>query len=407
MKRILTLLLLSFILTTCKKDDDASSNASDKKTLILVSMDGFRHDYFDFAESPALDQIAAEGVKAEALIPVFPSKTFPNHYTQVTGLYPENHGITANNMWDGIFGEIFTLSNGGPSDGRWFGGEPVWITAEKQGLTTATFFWPGSEVEIKGTRPTHWKPFDSSIPYSTRTQQVLDWLALPVKERPDFITLYFESPDSEGHSGGPNEAAVSEAIKKVDDEIAGLLQGIEIMGLDTLVNIIVVSDHGMSQLSRDSIIFIDDYISMDDAVFINTSPVTDIYPNAGKEDEIYDALKDAHPKYGVYKKGEIPIELHYNDHRRIAPIVGIAEDGWSVTTHQIFDNNPNAFTGGTHGYHPKYESMWGILLARGPSFKNGVEVAPFESIDLYELMCEILDIGNHTRRKRWAERQEW
>ena len=407
MKNLLFLLTSCFILFACGKDDDANRPGSaNDKVLVLLSLDGFRHDYLGFTETTALDRIANEGVKADALIPVFPTKTFPNHYTQVTGLYPENHGIVANSMYDSIFNEIFTLSNGATADGKWFEGEPIWVTAEQQGLTTATFFWPGSDAEIKGIRPTYFKPFDSSIPYTTRTQQVLDWLALPDDDRPQFITLYFESPDSEGHAGGPNPTAVSQAIQTVDGQIADLLEGIADLQMEDRVNLIVVSDHGMSQLSRDSMIFLDDYINVDDVVVINYSPVADLIPADGMEAAVFDSLVGAHPKMQVYQKGNIPPELHFNDHRRITPIVCIAEDGWSISTRDFFNNYPNAYQGGAHGYDPKYESMWGIFLAKGPDFKEQVNIAPFESIDLYELMCAVLEIeaaGNDGGRERLPE----
>lgn len=393
MHRHLLLSLCCLFLFSCKDDDNGTQQgAAEPKSLILISLDGFRHDYFDFAETPALDQIANGGVKAEAMVPVFPTKTFPNHYTQVTGLYPENHGIVSNTMFDFDFNEVFTLVNGQSKEGKWYGGEPIWVTAELQGLPTATFFWPGSDAEIKGVRPTQYRLFDSSIPYASRTQQILAWLDYPAETRPRFMTLYFESPDSEGHGGGPNESAVGQAVKTVDGELDKLLKGITEKGMDDLVDIIVVSDHGMAQLSRDSMIFLDDYIDLNDVGIVNYSPIADLIPEPNMDQEVYDALAGAHPNMRVYKKGELPAELHYNNHRRIMPLVCIADDGWSISTRDFFNSNPNSYMGGAHGYDPKYESMRGIFLAKGPSFKTNVQIAPFKNLDLYELMCKVLGI---------------
>ena len=407
MNKFSFLIILCLIVFSCKDDDNGlTQNTEEPKSLILVSLDGFRHDYFDFTETPALDQITIEGIKADALLPVFPTKTFPNHYTLVTGLYPENHGIVSNTMFDPDFNEIFTLSNGQSKEGKWYEGEPIWVTAEQQGLPTATYFWPGSDAEINGVRPTQYRVFDSSVPYANRTQQILDWLDYPVDTRPRFMTLYFESPDSEGHGGGPTQTAASQAIKTVDGELDKLLKGITEKGMDDLVDVIIVSDHGMSQLSRDSMIFLDDYIDLNDVGIVNFTPIADLVPEPTMEQEIYDALANAHPKMRVFKKGEAPAELHYNNHRRIMPLVCIAEDGWSITTRDFFNNNPNSFKGGAHGYDPKHESMWGIFLAKGPSFKVNVQIAPFENIDLYELMCKILEVTpapNDGGRDRWGE----
>jgi predicted AlkP superfamily pyrophosphatase or phosphodiesterase len=310
----------------------------------------------------------------------------------VTGLYPENHGIVSNTMLDPVFNEVFTLSNGQAQEGVWYEGEPIWVTAELQGLPTATYFWPGSDAEIKDVRPTEYHTYDGSVPYAARTQQILDWLGYPAATRPRFMTLYFSATDTQGHINGPSGQALSDAIATVDAEIGKLLDGISAMGMNDLVDIMVVSDHGMSQLSRDSMIFLDDYIDMNEVNVVNYSPVADIVPDNGLDDAIYEALADAHPKMNVYKKGELPADWHYGDHRRIQPIICVAEEGWSISTRNYFNDNPYAFQGGAHGYAPEHPNMWGIFLAKGPSFKSGVEVASFKSLDLYELMCKILEL---------------
>ena len=392
--KALCIFLTIFFLTGCGNDDptEVLIPPKDEKIVILVSLDGFRFDYLNFTDTPGFDRIIENGVKADALVPVFPTKTFPNHYSQVTGLYPENHGIISNLMYDPEFEEVFTLSNEGPKEGKWFGGEPIWVTAEKQGVKTATYFWPGSEAEIEGFRPSYYEEFDGSVPYTTRTNQVLNWLSMPSQSRPRLITLYFQATDPEGHRYGPDKELLTPSIQEVDREITRLLNGIENMDLEEIANVLVFSDHGMAQLSRDSVIFLDDYISLNDFSWLNISPITDIYPAEGKMDTIFNQLNNAHPKFEVYKKEDIPTELHIANHPRVPPMIGIVANGWSVTTRDFFDNNPNAFTGGTHGYRPEHPDMWGIFMAVGPDFIKGASVDSFESIHLYELICRLLAI---------------
>lgn len=381
------------LISNCTSSQDSRVH-DDKQTLILISIDGMRYDYPELTATPTLDRLADSGVQAASLIPVFPSKTFPNHYSQVTGLYPENHGIVSNVMWDPVFEEKFYIGDGSipARDGKWYGGEPMWVTAEKQGLRTATCFWPGADAEIQGVRPTYYRVFDSSLPYRQRIDIVTDWLATPPSERPSFITLYFETVDGAGHATGPASADVIREIEIVDHHIGDLLDNIEEMHMADQVNIIVVSDHGMSRLSRERVIFLDDYINLDDVDITNFTPIADMSAVAGKEALVYDQLRNVHPQMTVFRKGELPEELHYNDHRRIQPLVCIASEGWSITTHAYFDNHPGAFTGGAHGYTPDNEEMHGIFFASGPAFKQGEVVSAFECVHLYALMCQILRI---------------
>ncbi|MDX1409360.1 MAG: ectonucleotide pyrophosphatase/phosphodiesterase, partial [Saprospiraceae bacterium] len=376
----------------CSMKEQAANNPG-QEVVLLISIDGFRHDYIDLTETPAFDRLMSDGVRASSLIPVFPSKTFPNHYSIVTGLYPEHHGIVANTMVDTVFGETFRIGAGSPTaqDGKWYGGEPVWVTAETQGKTAATFFWPGSDAEINGVRPTHYRVFDNSIAYEDRVDQVLSWLAMPSGQRPDFISLYFESVDSRGHEQGPASPGTLAEVRNIDRHLGDLLDGIAAAGLSDRVNVLVVSDHGMAQLSRDRVIFLDDYIDPDqDADIVNWSPVTDFIPARGTDSTFVAALRGAHPHYEVYAKSEIPDDLHYRDHYRISPVIGIADEGWSVTTRSYFDSHPEAFQGGNHGYKPGHQSMHGIFVASGPSFARGLTTPSLQAVDIYALMCHIL-----------------
>src|SRR5688572_15430716 len=213
--------------------------------VILISFDGFRWDYETKAPAPNLRSLAARGVRAESLIPSFPTKTFPNHYTIVTGLYPGHHGIVANNIHDPSTGRTLTLANRKEvGDPMWWGGEPIWVTAQRQGLTSGAVFWPGSEAPIGGMYPRCWKLFDDSYPPDDRVDEILGWLELPPVERPRFITLYFSDVDSAGHSFGPDSIEVQEAVRRVDGYLGRLLKGLDARGLTNAVNVVVVSDHG-------------------------------------------------------------------------------------------------------------------------------------------------------------------
>lgn len=364
----------------------------ERPTLLLVSLDGFRWDFMELADTPALDRLAVAGVRAERLIPVFPTKTFPNHYTIVTGLYPEHHGIVANNFHDPALAATFVLAD--PTThtlAPWWEGEPIWVTAEKQGRATATYFWPGSEAEIEGIRPTYWRPYDQGTPYDERIDQVLAWLDSAEQNRPEFIALYLDLVDTVAHSYDPDSSAqVAEAIHTVDSALGRLLDGISTLGLMDRLNLIVVSDHGMAATSPARVIFLDDYLDLDKVRIVDWDPVLSIWPDVGEENQVYESLVGAHPHLRVFRREEIPAAWHYRNHRRIPPLLGVADEGWSISTRQVFTSNPGFFAGGNHGYEPSLTSMGALFVARGPAFQPGLVVPPVEAVDLYELMCRIL-----------------
>lgn len=344
---------------------------------------------------PALLALAASGVRSEGLIPAFPSKTFPNHYTIVTGLYPEHHGIVSNTMIDPAIGpDRFTMSSATAKDSRWWGGEPLWVTAEKQGQRSASMFWPGSEVAIGGVRPSHWKPYEDAYPHRDRVNQVLDWLKRPAGERPTFITLYFSEVDTVGHNAGPDSPLVLEAAARLDAEIAALTAGVRALGLDSLVHYVIVSDHGMSQLSNDRVIVLDDYLDMAKMTFVDGSPVIGLMPTSGNADEIVAALKGKHPHLSVFKREDAPAHLRYSKHHRIPPVIALADDGWTLAsrTQVLGWQRDGRRLGGAHGYDPRAKSMQGLLIVSGPSFRAGLVVPPIENIHLYEMMARVLGI---------------
>src|SRR3972149_11774242 len=223
-----------------------------KSTVILVSMAGFRPDYLDHTSCPNLRELAMSGTRAEWLIPIFPTKTFPNHYAIATGLYAENNGVVGNTMYDPGFDAMFTMRmRNEVTNARWWGGEPIWVTAEKQGVISAPFFWPGSEAPIGGIRPSYYKAFDASMTEEQRVAQVLQWLDLPDQQRPRFITLYFDRLDNAGHDYGPVYADVDTAVGIIDHAIGQLIAGLTKRGLFEKVMLLVVSDHGMAPIEKE------------------------------------------------------------------------------------------------------------------------------------------------------------
>lgn len=365
--------------------------------VVLISIDGWRWDYLERFAPPTLTRLAAGGVRAEGLIPQFPSKTFPNHYTIVTGLRLAHHGIVSNNMVAPDVPGRFSMSNRDVlADPRWWGGDPIWNTAERQGLTTAPMFWPGSETAIGGRHATFWTEFDNDMPHAARVAQILEWLQLPEDRRPSFLTLYYSDVDSSGHSRGPDSDEVREAALAVDRSLGDLVAGVDAGGLTDRVHYIVVSDHGMAQLSPDRMIVLDDYIDPATADVVDWAPVLALSPNDGNVEQLYAALKDKHPSMAVYRSHEIPEVYGLAGHPRVPAVIGIADEGWYITSRRELERwkEPGRHApGGTHGYDARVQSMQGLFVANGPRLRGGVVVAPFENIHVYDLMCAILGVA--------------
>ena len=369
-----------------------------RSIVVLISIDGFRWDYLDRYQPPALLRLAANGVRAEGLIPQFPSKTFPNHYTIVTGLRLANHGIISNNMRAPDIPGEFSLSNRDVlADPRWWGGEPIWNTVERQGMVAAAMFWPGSEAKIGGRQATYWEPFDDNFPNAERVNRVLEWLQLPDGKRPSFLTLYFSDVDNAGHEFGPESPQMQDTVAGVDRSIGELVAGVDAMGLGDRVNYVVVSDHGMSALSADRVIVLDNYIDVMSVDVIDWAPVLGISPKDGNVDKLYAALKDQHPHLAVYRRAEIPAEYGRGlaGHPRVSPVVGIADEGWNIASARDLNrwgSGARTAPAGTHGYDARARSMHGLFIASGPRLRSGMVVKPFENIHVYDLMCRLLNI---------------
>lgn len=372
------------------------SSQAGRPIVILVSIDGGRWDYLERFAPPALTRLAEAGARAAGLIPIFPSKTFPNHYTIVTGLHAARHGITSNNMVDPYLPGRFALSRRDVlQDTRWWGGEPVWVTAERQGLVAATMFWPGSESEIAGDRPTYWRPFDESVSNDARVDQLLTWLDRPDPERPTFLTVYFDELDTASHDFGPESPAARDALLNIDTSIARLVAGVDRLGLGPRTSYVVVSDHGMAALSPDRVIVLDDYLDLATVDVLDTAPIVGLVARDGTPvDAIRDALEGKHPALAVYTPATLPDPLGLREHPRLPDVIGIADDGWHVTTRarHARDTASGTFPGGNHGYDPAHRSMHGLFVASGPAFQRGVVVPAFGNIHVYAMLCRVLGL---------------
>ena len=367
-----------------------------KPTVILVSLDGFRYDYLDKYAPPTLQKLAKEGVRAKWMIPSFPTKTFPNHYTVATGLYPAHHGIVENNIWD--FGVIFSMGKREEvQNGRWWLGEPIWVTAEKQGQRAGAFFFPGTEAVIGGKRPTFWNNYDGAIPNDKRVDTILGWLDLPQAERPTVYTLYFSDTDDAGHRYSPESEENKAAVAKVDGDLKRLVDGLNARKIGKKVNIIVVSDHGMATVDQRNAVVLDDYFDFADTDRILwTGEIVQIFPKAGKEIEILAALKKPGIHTTCWAKSDIPERLHYSDGPRVAPIVCSSDLGWMMTSRDRYERTKKQsdFLGprGAHGYDNKYQEMQATFIAHGKAFKKHKVVEPFSNVEVYNIMCKILGL---------------
>jgi len=361
--------------------------------LILISIDGYRADYIKRGLSPNLAALAQAGVRATAMKPAFPTLTFPNHYSIVTGLYPDHHGIVNNRFLDPVTGAKFVYNDRRTTDDpHWWGGEPLWVSVERQGKHAATMFWPGSDVAIDGVRPQHWLPFDGKMSPDARVDQALQWLDLPADERPDFLTLYFEQVDHAGHGHGPDSPQVNAALREIDAALGRLIDGLKQRGIYDNANIVVVSDHGMTATSEDRLVVLDKFVDMHDATVVTAGVVAGLAPKPGHEIEVDRALLIPHDHIRCWNKSKMPARLHYGSNPRIPPIVCVADDGWLIETQSYLDRPNHHISAGEHGYDNADPKMAALFVAHGPAFKRGYVVPEFDNVDVYPLLTHILDI---------------
>jgi len=356
--------------------------------VILVSLDGFRWDYGKLYMTPNLDELARTGVKAEALIPSFPTKTFPNHYTIATGLYPDHHGIVNNSFYDPAEDRYYRISDRkAVGDGSFYGGEPIWVTAEKQHVRTASYFWVGTEAPIQGIQPTYWKPYDHRFPFEQRIDTAIYWLSLPYEKRPHLVLLYFSEPDEVGHHHGPESKETSRMVTYLDSLMGVLIQKTGDLPIADSINLIVLSDHGMGEITKKNTLFLHDYIR---AKWFETiqggSPVYNLKVNKGYEEKAYKWLNKAEHMQ-AWKHGEVPERFHYGNNPRTLDFTLVADSGWQIRTEPGFSRSK-----GDHGYDNADRDMLAIFYAKGPGFRQGYTCKAFSNTDIYALIAELLHL---------------
>ncbi|MDP3461581.1 MAG: ectonucleotide pyrophosphatase/phosphodiesterase [Bacteroidales bacterium] len=361
---------------------------TNKQYVVVLSMDGFRWDYPDKASTPNLDFIAANGVKAERLIPCFPTKTFPNHYSIATGLYIDNHGIVLNNFHSPEFGQDYNKGNrASVEDGKFYDGEPIWVTAEKQGVRTASYFWVGSEADIDGISPTYQKMYDHKFPYSQRIDSVIFWLSLPEAQRPQLIMWYMDEPDWSGHRFGPEGDDLKPVISRMDSLVGVFMKAMLELPHASQINFIVLSDHGMAQLSPERRVILDQYVDTAKIAIIDGwNPNFNLKVKEGYLEEVYDSLRKIEHLH-VWKSSEVPERMHYGKHPRTHDLVIVAENNWSVYWSWAIGNET-----GAHGFDNEFTDMHAIFYAMGPGFKKGYHSEPIPNIDIYPLLAKLLNI---------------
>ncbi|MEM1041396.1 MAG: ectonucleotide pyrophosphatase/phosphodiesterase [Bacteroidota bacterium] len=362
----------------------------DAPTVVLVSFDGFRPDYLDRHPTPNFDRVAAAGVRADGLVSTFPTLTFPNHYGIATGLYPGRHGLVGNTMYDPSFDAVYSMRDrAAVGDGRWYGGEPIWVTAETQGMVTASYFWVGTEAPVQGVHPTTWKPYDGRVPYEARVDSALAWMARPEAARPRLVLLYFSAVDSQGHRHGPESPEVGAAVAEVDAALGRLLDGIDRLGR-TDVNVVLVSDHGMAQPDTARFVDVTDYVTLPDGVRSMTAgPALMLWLDEADADSL-DALLDASLPEAItsYTRDELPARWHFAGSRRTPPLVLVAERPALVG----LPRHAGRDWQGVHGYAPEDPTMDGIFLAAGPHVAPAGRVAAFENVHLYPMLASVLGL---------------
>ncbi len=368
-----------------------SSVRSERETpyVVMVSLDAFRWDYDSIYGTPVLDDIADKGVMAVRLIPSFPTKTFPNHYSIATGLYPDHHGLVNNSFYAPDLDLVYRIGDRAMvSNGAFYGGEPVWITARKAGLKTASFYWVGSEAPIMGMQPDFWKPFDEEVPFSDRVDTVLAWLSLPERKRPHLVTLYFEEPDAVSHVYGPLSPETGAIVRSLDSLMGQLREGISRLPQAKKINLIVLSDHGMAEIDASRYNYVFDTLpqTMVKRIY-GGSPVWAVEPVEGMTDSVLYYL-NIQKGMKAYRREDLPGHLHYGTHPRIPAVVLIADPGWVAGVRL----KPSGYNKGDHGYDWKFRDMQSIFYAEGPAFKKGFAVDTLYNVDVYNIISKILKL---------------
>lgn len=398
----LVLLLSLCACTTAPRRPDPSAQpaggvatATPAHQLLVISIDGLRADALGRGDTPNLDRLASGGVRAQKMRPSYPVLTFPNHYTLVTGLRPDRHGIVHNTMKDAELGRFIVADKDAGRVPGWWQGVPLWTSAERAGIATAIWAWPGASAPRDGVLPRYWHEFDASIPLDARMRQVADWMTVPDGPRPGLVAVYLENVDGAGHGHGPDAAQTHAAIRAVDAAIGSLLARLDAAGLSDRVNVVVVSDHGMANVPADHYLAVEDMASMEEAEVVSIGQVIGLIPRPGQETAVTRRLAGRHSHYECWPKADIPVRLHYGHHPRVPPLVCQMDEGWNALPRATLRkrNAEGTQDRGAHGYDPDSPTMAAVFVAHGPAFRQGVVLPPFDNVDVYPLLVRLLGIA--------------
>ncbi|MDO5611213.1 MAG: ectonucleotide pyrophosphatase/phosphodiesterase [Pseudomonadota bacterium] len=360
--------------------------------LLLISIDGLRPGDVNAAEMPNLARFAATGVQAEGMRPAYPTLTFPNHYTLVTGLRPDRHGIVHNWIVDHDLGSFHHSKPAAVEQSQWWGGTPIWVSARRAGLRSATLYWPGSEAEINGLRPDIWMKYDDGTSAAWRANTVGNWLLLPKSKRPDFATLYFNKVDSLSHRYGPNSPEASAARRDTDAALGALFERLRQHGKLERINIVLVSDHGFAEVPPQNLIAIESMVDATIASAQSDGQVIGFVPKPGFEQQAAQRLFGRHDHYQCWDKANLPARWHYGSNPRIPAIICQMDEGWDAHPQATVDRLKQVPLRGSHGYDPALPSMRATFIAHGPAFKPGSRLPLFDNVDVYPLMMELIGV---------------
>lgn len=394
MSRLVLFAFLCALISACSTPKRADSAAS-PAPLLLISIDGFRPDYLFRGNTPTLDRLAREGAYSAGMQASYPSLTFPNHYTLVTGLHPDRHGIVNNTMRDTQLGQFSMQQRDAVRDGRWWQGEPIWLTVQRAGLRAATLFWPGAEADIQGEHPAEWRPYDASLDYAQRLQVIEAWLRRPLAQRPHFMTLYFESVDTQGHYNGPRQDATEAAIRDVDSHLAQVVAMVD-QYANGAVNLLIVSDHGMTAVDPTRNILLDELLPADSYDLISYGASAGIEPRPGREQDVEAVLLSPHASMSCHRREALPTRWHFGKHPRVPSIICQAVPPWIIANQRAvrtpaYALQPRVYLG-AHGFDPALPEMQALFVAQGPGIRAGVTARRLASVDIYALMCALLDV---------------
>lgn len=387
MKKLIYLICFSCLLFGCKAKWAATHPVEDDTYVVVLSLDAFRSDYQDLVDTPTLDSLTRIGVKS-GFTPCFPSLTFPNHYSMATGLHPNNHGLVHNRFLTDGFGTYVTGNRSDVENPVFYLGEPIWVTAHKQGLKTASYFWVGTETAIQGMQPDIWKRFDAKVSFQSRADSVIAWLSLPRKERPRLIMWYIEEPDGTSHHHTPNGKETVQLIQDLDNLVGDFCQKMNKLPIADKINFILVSDHGMVAYNPERYINLADYMPLDSFRYVTEGATTLLYPKDGYTETAYNILKTI-PYLQVWQKNDVPEKYHYGSNNRIGDLVVLADMGVNL---EFRDKSLKSPLKAAHGFDNFAPEMEGIFYGSGPDFKQGEVVAPMLNLNLYLLICRLLNL---------------